>query len=307
MNDIPEALLLGAPTLVSAARTRSAGQTARELGVTTATALRRLAAMEQELGVTLFERTPTGLTPTLALEQLLPWAEQIVSATQDMRRQVQGLEREPTGVVRLAVPPAMAPLFIVPALAQLRAQLPGITLELAAANAVVDLTRREADLALRLVRPERGELVIQRLATFELGLVCSPGLEARVRQGPLGALPWLDWDQGSGHMPEARWLREHVPQAQVVLRASELLTLLRAAQLGLGVVLAAPTLAQAMGGLVCVPAQEMPTGQLWLVAHRALRAAPRVDAVWRAIEQRFARASEEEAAAQAAPMWPVEP
>jgi DNA-binding transcriptional LysR family regulator len=80
--------------------------------------------------------------------------------------------------------------------------------------------------------------------------------------------------------PESSWLREHIPDARVVLRASDLQVLLGAAQSGIGAVVVAEPLGRFAGLVPLPPRHAMPEGVLWLVAHRALRPVPRVDAVW---------------------------
>ncbi|HEU4408112.1 MAG TPA: substrate-binding domain-containing protein, partial [Polyangiaceae bacterium] len=207
--------------------------------------------------------------------------EQAEAAAAGMVRELSGLETRPVGRVRLAVLSTIASLFVVPALPRLRESYPELTLELAPATALVDLATREADLAIRTVRPAKGELVVQRLASFRLAVVRSPGLALR-RGAPLAELPWLSWDAGLAHLPEARWLAAHVPGARVVFRATELATLLVAAQRGVGLLVAPSAVAERAGGLEPfeVPSAPPTEGAVWLVAHAALRPVARVAAVW---------------------------
>lgn len=281
MNEKDEILLAEAVLLCTVARTQSASAAARSLRSSAATVLRRLSALEAALDVVLFERTTAGLKPTSALHLALPWAERACACAVGMQREIALLERVPIGVVRLAIPPAMARLMVVPALGSLAARAPGVTLELAAANAVVDMEGREADLALRGVRPDRGELVVKRLAQYSLVVVTSPAL-ATTWDGDPQSLPWLDWDASMRQLPEARWLREAVPDARVVFRASDLESLLEAARRGTGVLVVAEPLAALAGGLVKLRwnGAPLPQGELWLVAHQVLRDVPRVAVVW---------------------------
>ncbi len=280
MNETPE-VLAGVDLLLTTARTGSATRAAEELGTTTATVLRRLAALEEALGARLFDRTATGLRATPALALVRPWAEQAEAAAAGMLREISGLESQPVGSVRLAAPPALAALFVVPALASLRATHPDIVVELAPATAVVDLATREADLAIRTVRPEKGDLIVQKLTTFRLAVVRSPKL-AIPRGGALADLPWVSWDPTLAHLPESRWLSAHVPKARVVFRSMELATLIAAAQQGMGALVVAGAAAERAGGLIPI-ATSAPAGAegaLWLVAHSALRPVARVAAVW---------------------------
>lgn len=272
-------------------RCGSATKAARELGATPATVLRRLEQLESRLEIQLFDRSPTGLRATPAVALMRPWAEQAQAAAAGMLRQLAQTELTPAGVVRLAVPPSVASLFVVPVLPGLRAHAPNVVVELAPATAVVDLAMREADLALRTVRPTQPELVAQRLAEYRLTVVGAKSLKpVRGAGRRLEDYPWVSLDTAMAAVPEAKWLSERVPEAQVVFRSSELGTLLRAAQAGLGALVVADVLAERAGGLhqldVALPA--MPTGALWLVAHQALRPVPRVAAVWEWLVNSFA-------------------
>jgi DNA-binding transcriptional LysR family regulator len=140
---------------------------------------------------------------------------------------------------------------------------------------------READLALRTVRPDKGDLVVQQLASVKLGVMRSPSLAVK-KGAKLRDLPWLAYDRSLDHIPESRWLAAHVPDARVVMRSTELGTLVAAAKAGVGVVLMAEAVGERAGGLVPVPIPipPSPEGALWLVAHAALRPVARVAAVW---------------------------
>ena len=161
MKQVATEVLAGLPVLLAAAEEGSATRAAGRLQTTPATVLRRLEAVESALGVRLFERLPTGLSPTPALEVVLPWAERGTSTVDGMLRDLAGLESAPSGVVRLALPPVLATHLLIPGLDALRARCPGLTLELASATSVVDLSHREADLALRAVRPTQPDLVLR--------------------------------------------------------------------------------------------------------------------------------------------------
>lgn len=280
MSDTPTPLA-HVDLVLAIARAGSATRAAATLGTTAATVLRRLEVFEATLGARLFDRLPSGLRPTPALALVKPWAEQAETAAVGMLRELSGLERRPEGTVRIAVVPATAALVIIPALPRLRAAYPEITIEIAPSTALVDLTMREADIAIRTVRPEKGELVMQQLASVRLSVVRAPSLPIK-RGAKLRDLPWLAYDRSLAHIPESRWLDAHVPNARVVMRSTELGTLLAAAQAGIGVVLAADAIAERAGGLVPVPVAvpPMPESALWLVAHAALRPVARVAVVW---------------------------
>lgn len=289
MERLPQELLTGLPALLAAAKAGSATRAAAQLDTTTATVLRHIEAFEASLGVRLFDRLPTGLVGTAALNTVMPWAEQCAASIAGMRRDVEGLDLSPSGIVRIATPPTIASHLLVPRLCELRARHPAITLEFASDSAVVDLAQREADLALRVVKPTQGDLALRKLADYRMAVACAPRL-VDVARTCFDELPWLTWDRPMAHIPEARWLAATFPQARIALAASELGTLIRAARAGVGALLVAEPIAAREGGLIRLPLQDLktPGGTLWLVAHRALRHVPRVAAVWEWLEAYFA-------------------
>jgi DNA-binding transcriptional LysR family regulator len=286
-NDMRSEIPVGLDVLLCVARRGSATQAARDLHTTPARVLRRLRALEQALGAALFDRTPGGLVPTPALELVLPWAEQAAGAIDQMRNELAGLERAPVGAVHLALFPGLPSFLVTRGLDTFLERHPGLSLEFEPASAIVDLTRREADLAIRTVRPTTGDLVVCRLATFSLRVMAAPVLAHRHPDVPLRGLPWVTFSETLSATPESSWLREHVRDARVVLRAPDLQVLLSAAQAGVGAIVVGEPLGR-LAGLVPIPVpQEMPVGTLWLVAHRALRPVPRVDAVWNWVVSAF--------------------
>ncbi len=280
--------------LLTLTRARTVGEAATALAVDASTVSRKLAAMEKALGVSLFDRGRSGLTPTEAAEELVPVAEEIEAAIVRFGGAAEGLDRVATGVVRLACPPDVAEVFVVPILPALRARHPGLRLEIAPSEGLVDLSRREADLALRTVRPERGELVVTRLAMARWVLVASPKL-ART----LGALrtwndaPWIGWGERMRGAPPSRWLASHAPEVDPVVRTDSLSLQLALLRSGIGVALAPEPSVQHFGlvpvGLhktLRARAESWPTDELHLVTHRALANVPRVRAVWDALVAR---------------------
>jgi len=288
-NDMPREIPVGLEVLLCVARRGSATQAARDLHTTPARVLRRLAALEAWLGTTLFDRTPSGLVPTPALERVLPWAEQAAGAVGQMRDELAGLERAPVGQVHLALFPGLPAFLVTRGLDRFLTRHPGLTLHFEPASAVVDLSRREADLAIRTVRPTSGDLVAQRVSTFSVAVMATPSLVRRTSRRRLRDLPWVAFSDSLSNTSESMWLRANVPDARVVLRAPDQQVLLSAAQAGVGAVVVGEPLGL-LAGLVRVREEPISTnGELWLVAHRALRPVPRVDAVWNWLITAFQR------------------
>jgi DNA-binding transcriptional LysR family regulator len=274
--------------ILALGRGRSLAAAATRLAVNTSTVARRLDALEARIGVPLFDRSPTGMAATELAEALMPVAETVERSVADALRLVEHRETEPEGLVRVTAPPGLANWFVAPALPRLRARYPKLVVELDAAIGYADLTRREADLALRGSRPNTGDLVAVRLLEARSMLAAAPTLAARLGPLPrLDAVDWIAWGPDLAGLPDARWLTANVDAERIALRTSSMDAQIQAARAGLGALLVAePFLAWV--GLVELPLTRAlarrlpprPSGALWLVGHRALREVPRVRAVW---------------------------
>src|SRR4051812_22279787 len=119
---------------------------AGRLGMDTSTVSRRLAALEADLGMKLFDRTRGGLAPAPAAERVIAAAEAMEAAHARLTRDALDVETAPEGVVRLSTAPGISSVFIAPALVRLRKRCPKLTIELDAVVQSRDLTRHEADL-----------------------------------------------------------------------------------------------------------------------------------------------------------------
>nr|WP_232013571.1 LysR family transcriptional regulator [Cereibacter sphaeroides] len=142
---------------------------ARRLGLGVATVSRRIERMEAALGLPLFLRRQTGHALTDQGAALLPRAEAMELALQEMRREA-GAQVEIRGLVRLASIESLVTPVVLPALGPLLAANPGLDVEVLWGTATVNLHRHDADLALRMVPPERGNLTVRRLAGIGFGL-----------------------------------------------------------------------------------------------------------------------------------------
>jgi DNA-binding transcriptional LysR family regulator len=275
-------------------RSRSVGSAAKSLGVDGSTVSRRLAALEDVLAVTLFDRSRSGITPTEAAEDLMPAAEQIEEAMLRFTTRAEKLERDVSGLVRITSPPDAAEVVVVPLLPELLRRHPALRVELTAGEALLDLTRREADLALRTVRPERGDLIVTRLTSVTWVLAASSTLASTL--GTLRAwneAPWVGWSERWAHTAPGRWYEKHLPDADVGVRSDSLRLQIAVIASGACVGLV-PEPSVSHYGLVRVKiapalraaARDWPTDELFLVTHRALREVPRVRVVWELFRER---------------------
>jgi DNA-binding transcriptional LysR family regulator len=274
--------------LLALARERRLKGAGALLNVNASTVSRRLEALEEAIGARLFDRLPSGLAPTAALEALLPHAEAVESSIEDFVRSVAGFEREPEGTVRITAPPGLAEHFVATWVRDLRERYPGLRIELEGRIGYADLTRREADIALRAFRPSQGDLVAVKIGDAEDTILGSK--EYVEELGTLKRLDdarWIQWDRDLTHFSTARWLESQVHPDSIWLRTSHMGAQVEAAERGVGLMVA-PHLYEGVHGLVraklsrALSHELLPfeKNQLWIVGHRALRHVPRIAVVW---------------------------
>lgn len=262
----------------------SLSATARKLGVDHSTVARRVAALEADLGVRLFDRLPRGYAPTAEGEEFAVLARRVEDGVLAVERHARGQPGEPAGVVRLSAPPAFSSSFLAPRLAGLRRTLPKLVVELVGDVRAVSLTRREADLALRLQRPEDDGLVARRIGAMGYGLYATRDyLDGRDEAD----WEFIGYDDSMDHVPQQRWLRQVAGRRPFVFRANDLMSLRAAAAAGVGIAAIPHFLGRMDAALIqAVPAAGLPPPQpreLWLLVHGDLRRSARVRAVMDAL------------------------
>lgn len=246
---------------------------ARALSVNTTTVLRRVAALERALGCALFHRGKAGWGLTPAGLRLLPMARAMETNAASLQRAAATETTRLSGVVRLSVPELFSSEFLVPLLPQVRARFPEVAIELTATNRLANLSRREADLALRLNRPEEPALLARRLAKVHSALAAAPSYLGARGTPTRDSLSTHDlvWDTVAldGDSIESNWRAKYAQTAKVVFRSESPHARCAAAEAGLGitflpryVVNARPRL-ERIDGLPVLPLRE-----LWLVVHR---------------------------------------
>ncbi|MBC2653803.1 LysR substrate-binding domain-containing protein [Novosphingobium aerophilum] len=197
-------------------------------------------------------------------------------------------------MVRLTTVEAVAERIVPAALVRLQARYPGITVDLMSDPRSFNLSRREADLAIRMARFEGNELVSRRLGTAHMALYASTAYVERHGGVPAGAcasaehsLVTVLGDQS--HLAETRWLEDRFPRARRTVRTNNRNGMLAAVQAGLGVACLPCFMADGLSGVVRLtdPA-DMPPREVWLGVHEDLRHMPRIRAVIEALDEGFA-------------------
>jgi len=258
------------------ARHGSLSATARALGVNHATVARRLAGLEQALGPKLFERRPTGYELTAAGRRALESA----SVMEDAARGFSQLEPAPSlaGLVRITATPSLAEKFLIARLRPLQDLHPALDFEVMAERRPASLPRHQSDIALRLGRPERGEVLARRVARVAYGFYGTPDWRDRLKDG--GALAFVGFDEAAAQVPEALWLARRFRGLRLGFRANYQTGQIAAARAGFGIALLPHFLAAGEPGLVEVRLREVPPArELWLLTRRDVRRAPHLRAV----------------------------
>ena len=257
------------------AREGSLSGAARCLAVEHSTVGRRVDALEQSLGVRLFDRLPRGW-------QLTPEGEMLADQAQRMEMEALSFSRAALGVsalkgtVRISAPPVVASHFIAPRLGTLRARWPGIHLELIGEAREANLARGEADLAIRLKRPTAPGLVARAMGEMGYGLYATQAWFDR----PASEWEFLGYDDSLRQVPQQQWLEKLAGERPFVLRSNDLASLYHWARGGLGLALLPHFLAAEDPLLRPVPQVTCPTQRkFWLVLHPDLKRSPRVRAV----------------------------
>jgi DNA-binding transcriptional LysR family regulator len=263
---------------------------ARELQVAPTTIGRRVAALEETVGARLFTRTPEGLVATAAARVLVPRAERVEAEVREAERALTGADARPTGDVRITSGDGFASFLLIPALPAFLAEHPGLRVEVRASLRALDLTRGEADVAVRAFRPRERSLVARRLADEETALFAAPSYLAR-RGTPRSArdlaghdLVSYDRDLDASRMQ--RWLLRTAGGARAVVRLNSTTGLVAACAAGAGIALLSSAFVERDPRFVRVlPRLATPRNEVWMVTHPDLRASARVVAVMRWIER----------------------
>lgn len=151
-------------------RTGSLSGAARDLGLTQPTLGRHVETLEKSLGYALFTRNQQGLIPTEAARTLRPYAETIASTVTALQRHASGELGAVQGIVRISASDVIGIEVLPPILANLQQNHPGLTLELSLSDTLEDVLRREADIAIRMTRPQQDALLARHIGEIPLGL-----------------------------------------------------------------------------------------------------------------------------------------
>lgn len=279
-------------TFLAIAKEGTLSGAARVLNTTQPTMGRRLQKMEERLGARLLERHPRGYVLTNLGETILGTAERIEAEVINAERVISGRDTALEGVVRVTSVDVITSRILPPAILKIQELHPKIQIELMPDARTLNLSRREADIAIRLTRFENLDIITKKLGTLSAGVFASQeyldkyGMPNKSNSENHRIINVLD---DYMHLPEAKAIIDALPNATTVLKTNSRETMTGAVLAGIGIAILpkhsnfnAPNLINIDIGIGTLERE------VWLGVHRDLRHMPRVRAVINAISEEFA-------------------
>ena len=250
----------------------------RSLGVDQTTVTRRLAALEEGLNARLFDRRDGRLIPTPAGEEVITRAERAEVELAALERDVAGRDTKPGGLVRLTSVPTLSNRLLAPRVGGLFQTYPDIELDLIAEPATLSVTRREADIALRLARPTEDGMIARRLGAILYAPYARAGLVDEVEGAKGVDLPWITYEKSFAAIPQAKWIAREGKVPLSPLRVNDGEPILQAVLAGLGQTLLPVFIGEEQPALARL-SDPVTSREVWLVVHPHVRRSARIDAV----------------------------
>jgi DNA-binding transcriptional LysR family regulator len=266
-------------------REGSVAAAARVLGVSNVTVFRRIEAIEKSLGVRLFDRTKHGYVATPAAAEIVEQAGRIEQQVNDLESRVWKHDSQVRGTVRVTTIDTWGTYILPPLLLKLQKIHPDVRIELVMGLEMLNITRREADIAIRATAAPPENLVGHKLAPLKNFVHAAKSFAASRlrRKRDLASVPWVALDPITIGQPLRinQWIKANGYDPQVVLRCNSVLGTAAAIKAGVGVGVLSSVLARAVGGLVAVsPHLKDLDRDAWILVHPDLREVARVATVY---------------------------
>lgn len=261
---------------LAAAESGSLSAAAKRLRSNQPTIGRHIDALEAALGLKLFQRHKKGLTLTQEGAWVLEQSELMQSGVHNIQRMVEGDYQQLRGSVRLALPEGLCNEILIPRLDDFYRRYPNLRLILNVSSRTANLTRGEADIAIRLFRPKETDLVTRQLTDMAMGLYAGHKYlqthEPPVTLSDLIRHRIIGYGDELAGLPENQWLLDHVPKDDWVLQSDSTSSRLRATVCGLGISIQPCLFANANPALIqLLDHVSLPAHKVWITYHRDLR------------------------------------
>lgn len=260
-------------------RSGSFGEAARTLGVSHPTVGRRIKALENEAEQALFRRTRDGLVLTDAGDGVLALAQSMEDSALAMERRLAGNHERLEGMLRIASAEWFAGYVLAPVLAELTRRHPAVVPEVIASYRLLDLARREADVAFRLVPFSEPDIVQRRLMSMAYGVYGSAGTASALQADP-ASVGLVLMNTAQSHFPDVAWLLERFPLSRRVFTSTSRAVQAQMCLRGMGIAVLPRPLGDAMAGLQRIDMPEQPPSRdIWVGYHHDLRHMDRLRAM----------------------------
>lgn len=268
---------------LSVARTGSTLAASKQLRVSQSTVSRRITALEEQIEVKLFVRKPSGYELTPRGKSLLPAAENVEAAMLAFSDGIEAELRRLSGTVRLSTVESAANAWVIPAVSLLRKLHPEIRVEILTSERYVDLARGEADVAVRFgPKPTQETLIIRHLVDMLESIYATEEMVERLGM-PVSVADLVRYPLVASTDPDSpinRWLKDHMPNGEIVQRASSVSSIIASVRSGLGAAILPCIMGDDIPGLVrLVPPIEELTTPAWMVTTEEARRLPHIRAV----------------------------
>lgn len=252
-------------TVMLLVRHGSLAGAAAALGVNYTTVARRVRRAEQVLGQRLFDRLPDGYRANETAQMIAEHAQQMENSDLGLQRKLLGAATQLSGTLTITAPQLLIAHFLAPVIDRFAERHPDVDLRVRATNTLLDLTRREADLAIRISRTPGDTLTGLRLLQQHTASFANEEWAARIASNPRSRVDWVVYDS----YPDVPvGVSDAYPNNRVRLRFDDMVAMVGAAQNGLGVVRVPMFLGRAASGLTQVPVlPPQPYADIWAVGH----------------------------------------
>ncbi len=270
------------------ADTRTLAAAAEALGLNHSTVFRRLGALEESLGVRLFERGRAGYALTAAGEEMTTLAGRMYEDILDFERKVAGRDVKPSGELRVTTNDTMIMHLLTPIFADFCKTYPDIRLDLIVGNQTLNLARRDADVAIRATDKPPESLFGRRISAINWALYRPKSMDEKAAEEK--TVPWVGFGANLSGLSAARWMHDNVNMQHVVYRVSTVLGLAEAVAAGIGCGCLPCFIGDANADIVriggTVPELH---NELWILTHPDLRRAARVRVFMESVGSKLAR------------------